>query len=105
MGPVLLNVFWIIVGLVGVLLLRNAHYAVREYFRNRNKIVLSIYMTFLIALGVIVTQLTYRLIEFVQAAQEGETLQMPFAPRAPRPIRPLSLGPNENPVQQPTKRV
>ena len=63
--------FWVIVGLVGILLLRNAFYGLRRYGGDRNRMLLGFYFMFLVILGYLLINTTFRVMSLVQVATEG----------------------------------
>ena len=66
----MLILFWVIVALVGILLIKNARYAFRQYLTDRNRLILSLYFLFLFILGYMVIRITFRVISLVQVATE-----------------------------------
>ena len=61
--------------LTGILLTQNARYAVRTYLANRQKMIFTVYFGLLIALGLLVSQVTARTLNFVQEAKTQNILE------------------------------
>jgi ABC-type lipoprotein release transport system permease subunit len=84
--------FWVIMALLAALLSRNARYAVRRYLADRNRLVLSLYLIFLFALGTMVIHITIRVMNLVQTANETEVLTFPRMSRAVKPSAAMIVG-------------
>ena len=66
----MLKWYWVIAALVGLLWYRNTRYAIQQYLANRNKVLFTTYMVFLIGLGYMLVHITARLMTLVQASQD-----------------------------------
>src|SRR5579859_2732563 len=60
--------FWVITALTGILMSRNARYALRQYASDRNRLILTLYMALLVGFGYLVLHTTSRVMELVLAA-------------------------------------
>jgi len=87
----MLILFWVIVVLVGVLLTKNARYAIRRYASDRNRLLLTLYFVFLVILGTMIIHITSRVISLVQAASEDTTAASPI----PHGVRPVAVTDND----------
>ncbi len=75
----MLVAFWVVVGLVGILLFQNARNVVAQYMIDQRKAKLVIYIGPLLVLGYLFLHITSRTMSLVQVAQEqstGETEQL-----------------------------
>lgn len=68
----MLILFWVVVALTLVLILRNARYALRQYVSDRNKLILSLYFIFLLGLGYMIIRITARVMNLVETATETD---------------------------------
>lgn len=59
-------IFIVIVVLTGVLLSQNARYALRQYLASRDRLILTLYLTFLVILGALILYVTRRTLDIVQ---------------------------------------
>lgn len=72
--PGLSTVFWVVTALVAVLLSRNARYAVREYLAKRNRVIFSVYVTFLLILGYLLIHVTSRILDITEQIHESKII-------------------------------
>ena len=66
----MLKWYWAVIALVGVLWFKNTRYAVRQYLANRQKLLFTVYMVFLVTLGYLIIHVTTRMMLLVQASQD-----------------------------------
>ena len=66
----MLKWYWVVAVLVGVLWFKNTRYALKQYLANRQKMIFTIYMAFLLILGFLIVHVTSRVMSLVQASQD-----------------------------------
>ncbi len=75
--------FWVVVGLTGILLFKNSRYALREYMADSKRLMLIMYFVFLFILAYMVIHITSRLMNLVQQSRELDQNAYNEHPRRP----------------------
>ena len=66
----MLILFWVVVVLTAIISVENARYALRQYFADRNRAVLTTYFGVLFLFVYLVIHVTTRCLGFVQTVQD-----------------------------------
>lgn len=67
--------YCVIAALVVALVFKNTRYAIRQYFADRNRAILTVYLSFLMLLGYLILHMSYRLIDAIQKSEASEPAQ------------------------------
>lgn len=68
----LLNIYWVVVGLLALLVIANARKAARKFFTDHNAPYFVVYMVFLLILAYLLLYVTSQVIDITKMAQEAE---------------------------------
>ena len=70
----MLWLFWVVAALVAVFISRNVRYAIYKYWACRQRAVFTLYLIFLLIFGLLVMNLTAKVLDFTQQAKQMDVL-------------------------------